>query len=143
MPISDTSPPGENGAASRARGYTLLELLVVLTILGLASAIAAPAAVRLVASWRSEAAIRDAGQQMSRLPWQARISASPIVIRRIEDWPTVLGPLPEGIRIIRPVTVSASGFCGGGRIRLELEGVTSDALVTAPFCELDRVESAP
>ena len=56
----------------RQRGFTLLEMIVVLAILGLVTALVAPAALRGIDSWRRQAELDSLLDQIRALPGNAR-----------------------------------------------------------------------
>jgi prepilin-type N-terminal cleavage/methylation domain-containing protein len=130
-------------AELRAAGYTLLELLVVLAVMGMVAAIAAPPIARQVEAWRAETAFRDASRQMERLPAAARRAGRGLVLDGPEHWPTALGPWPEGLTVSEPIHVEPNGYCRGGRITVSVLGRTREARVAAPFCRVETEGGAP
>ncbi len=129
-------------AELRAPGYTLLELLVVLAVMGMVSAIVAPPIARQVEAWRAETVFRDASRQMERLPAAARRAGQRLVMDGPERWPATLGPWPEGLSVAEPILVEPNGYCRGGRITVSVLGRTREARVAAPFCRVE-VADAP
>ena len=55
MPMSGSFRSSDVSARGDARGFTLLEMVVVLAILGLATAMVAPSMIRSIDSWRARA----------------------------------------------------------------------------------------
>ena len=76
MPTSATCPLAvrstDGARAMRQPGFTLLEMIVVLAILGMATALVAPAALRGIDSWRRQAAMDVLLDQIRGLPGRAR-----------------------------------------------------------------------
>ena len=64
----------------RQDGFTLLEMIVVLAILGLATALVGPSAVRGIDSWRRQAELDSLLDQIRAMPGNARASGRAIVI---------------------------------------------------------------
>src|SRR5690606_27858755 len=60
------------GAMIRPRGYTLLELVVVIAVLAMATALVAPAGYRMVGTWRDASQVDAALQAVASLPMLAR-----------------------------------------------------------------------
>ena len=52
----------------RQRGFTLLEMIVVLAILGLATALVAPSAIRGIDAWRRQSELDSRLDQIRALP---------------------------------------------------------------------------
>ena len=123
---------------SRRRGFTLLEMVVVLSILGLATAIAAPATLRGIETWQRRGEIESVLDQVRGLPASARaqgrdvvisadtLAADPPVLHVGSDW-TASTDAPWRVR--------HNGVCGGGIIRLENNGRTTTIEALAPFCD--------
>jgi prepilin-type N-terminal cleavage/methylation domain-containing protein len=126
-----------------SRGYTLLELLVVLAIMGMATAVAGPPVTRQLASWQADTLARDASRQLERLPALARREGRPLVIASEAAWPTALGAFPEAIVIRTPVVVESNGFCAGGHVEISTLGTTRPARVEPPFCRLAWADERP
>ena len=122
----------------RHRGFTLLEMIVVLAILGLASALVGPSLVRSIDTWRRQAAMELLLDQLRALPGNARGSGKPITISdatlasatpplRIDaDW-TLQAPTPW--------SVGANGVCQGGEVIVGNVYGERTISVAAPFCD--------
>ena len=64
-----------------ARGYTLLEMMIVITIVGLTAAIASPPFLQMIDQSRRLTALADLEAQLSSLPMQARSSGRDLVLQ--------------------------------------------------------------
>lgn len=122
----------------RHGGFTLLEMIVVLAILGLAAALVGPSMVRSIDTWRRQAAMDLLLDQLRALPGNARKSGKPIVVSdatlasaspplRIDaDW--VLHA-PE------PWSVASNGVCQGGQVIIRNGYGERSIRVAPPFCD--------
>lgn len=130
------SRPG--GGAAKAAGFTLLEMIVVLAILGLTAALVGPSMLRGIDSWRRQAAMDALLDQLRALPGNARASGKPIAVSdatlaaaapplRIDaDW---------SLRVPEPWSVGANGVCQGGEVVVANTFGERTILVAAPFCD--------
>ncbi|WP_447585087.1 prepilin-type N-terminal cleavage/methylation domain-containing protein [Pseudoxanthomonas mexicana] len=128
------------------RGFTLLELVVVLALLALATALVAPSGFRMIASWQRATEVDASLQAVSALGSTAAQAGRG---RELEIGPVgdgVLRGLPEGwqVDLDAPLTVQANGACGDshGRIRGP-DGYEQPFEVQAPFCRTRRAGNAP
>lgn len=124
----------------RSRGYTLLEMVVVLALMGLAVAMAAPAGFRMVQSWRHASEVDQVLRQLAALPAAARKDGREFRIRP-EDTAADAGiELPEGwmLEMDSPLLVRANGACGDAEGRLVTERGVVPFRVQAPFCRIQR-----
>ena len=122
----------------RQRGFTQLEMIVVLAILGLATALVAPSAIRGIDAWRRQSELDSLLDQIRALPGNARASGKPILLndaalkaagaplRIAGEW--TLG-VPE------PWSVAANGVCEGGEVTIGNDVGSRTIVVAAPFCE--------
>ena len=131
-----SSLPG--GGAARAAGFTLLEMIVVLAVLGLATALVAPAALRSIDSWRRQAELDSLLDQIRALPGNARARGAPILLndealrakapplRVAADW---------SLSVPAPWQVNANGVCEGGEIAIGNRHGRRTITVAPPFCD--------
>lgn len=143
---------------NREGGYTLLEMVVVLAILGLATAMVAPATFRTIQSWRDADDVARVLGDLAALPVVARNqgreirvgagapgrAARPDSISTLSDPGNVPAPpfsLPEGWRIEmdEPLVIRANGACGGASGTLTTQRQTIRFQVEAPFCKIVRL----
>lgn len=133
-------------AASRGgqAGFTLLEVLVVVALIGLMSALALPSLQRVVAG--VENATRRAGvlADLNSLGYRAFVLgqsfdlAAPTASGLLRDGNPVL-TLPAGWRIEAqaPIHFSFSGYCGGGVLTLWApDGSGARVALEAPMCRV-------
>ena len=122
----------------RRQGFTLLEMIVVLAILGLATAWVAPSAVRGIDSWRRQAAQDALLDQIRALPGNARARGRSFEISnaalakadaplRVEgDWK---------LRVPDTWNVHANGVCEGGDVEIVNPAGARTIRVSSPFCD--------
>lgn len=126
------------GHRHRAAAFTLLEMVVVVAVLGLATALVAPAMLRGLDSWRRQAALDGVLDQVRALPGRARGTGRAIVV----DETSLKGPQPPlrvadawSLSVPAAWKVHATGVCEGGEIRMSNAYSTRTVRVTAPFCD--------
>lgn len=122
----------------RTAGFTLLEMIVVLAILGLASALVAPSAVRGIDSWRRQAQMDALLDQIRALPGDARAQGVAIAI----DDAALSGEAPplrvEGdwtLSVPDAWSVHPNGTCEGGKVVIGNALGSRTIAVGAPFCD--------
>ncbi|WP_024868648.1 pilus assembly FimT family protein [Pseudoxanthomonas suwonensis] len=127
----------------RARGYTLLEMTVVLALLGLAVAMAAPAGFRMIQSWRHASAVTDVLRQLSALPATARRDGRTFRIDSQEAALEAGISLPEDwtFEMDTPLAVRANGVCSDAAGWLGTANGPVPFRVEAPFCRIHRDEA--
>ncbi|MDE0192376.1 MAG: prepilin-type N-terminal cleavage/methylation domain-containing protein [Gammaproteobacteria bacterium] len=141
-----------NSLAGAQRGITLVELLVVVTLLAVLAAVALPNLERLTASMTRDTQLEHIKNQIATLGATAMLdgrdyivlgtdpeAATDLAAHLVGRTPYPLD-VPDGwvVVIEEPILVRASGVCLGGRVTLtheELEPVHVD--LEAPFCRVD------
>ncbi len=124
------------------RGYTLLEIVVVMALLGLATAMAAPAAYRMIGSWTEAEQVDGVMKALGRLPLRQRDAGRQLTVPAGDaEAATMLAPLPEGWRLElqEPLTVAVNGACTESRGTLQTARQTLDFRIEAPFCRIRRL----
>lgn len=136
---------------SSGRGFTLLEVVVVLAIVGLLTGIALPQLQRLARSVEISNQREALLTAVAGLGYRAYASSSPVVLdgslRREgpsgSQVPSLIG-LPAGweLRVAAPVLYSSNGVCGGGRLTVaDPEGRVEHFILRPPHCRPDRIEA--
>lgn len=126
-------------ARRKAPGFTLLELVVVLALMGLTTALVAPSAFRTIGAWRRASAVDAALGAMAALGAQAREQGRPIRLERGTVPAGTLKGLPEGwtIELLEPLVVRANGVCSGTHGALRSGDYTRRFALLAPYCRVD------
>ena len=121
------------------RGFTLLEMVVVLAIVGLVTALVAPAALRQADRWQARLALQDLEQQIGRLPTLARSAGVELVLGGERPWPPSLPPLRYSggaLEFTQPLVIRSNGYCEGGRLRFARGAVFAEADLLPPYCRM-------
>lgn len=111
--------------ARRKRGYTLLEMLVVLAVMALAVAIVVPRGEAMLDQMTAHAVFFDFQRQVSDLRRGAYASQTAITLRGSDDADPSLArartiPLRAGwtYRLTQPIAISEGGACAGGNVEI-------------------------
>lgn len=112
-------------AQPRAAGFTLVEMLAVLTLAALMSAVALPAMQRWFDSVSQRAQLSEIAVQFQKLAARAALLAQTVELSqasaraKLSDGEPVLS-LPEGWSVVssKPVVFFYSGICDGGTVDL-------------------------
>lgn len=140
-PALGRSPPGVSrpgGGVARVVGFTLLEMIVVLVILGLSAALVGPSMLRGIDSWQRQAAMDGLLDQLRALPGNARGSGKPIVVSDATLASTAPPLRVDGdwrLRVPEPWVVGANGVCRGGDVIVANSFGERTIRVAAPFCD--------
>lgn len=140
MTLTSASCPPES------RGFTLLELLVVMAVVGLMAALVAPNLQRLVGSidraTRRDGVVAD----IAGLSYRAYVLGESFELsearfgRVLRDGSPVLA-LPEGwkVTVARPIQFGFNGLCSGGEVVVRApDGVVETLRLRAPDCKLEH-----
>jgi len=125
-------------SAGALLGYTLLEMLVVLAIVALATALAAPSGYRMIRVWQEAAQVDEVIDQLQRLPGVVRASGNVLVWNGDAD--TAPLELPEGwVLTLNPaLQVLANGMCAQAQGQLHTARQVIELAIEAPFCRVRR-----
>ncbi len=113
-------------------------MIVVMAILGLVTAMVAPAALRSIDTWRRQVEQDALLDQIRALPGNARSSGKPVVISDL----TLAGATPPlhvaaDWKLHVPATwhVQGNGVCDGGEVVIGNAYGTRVIKVSSPFCD--------
>ena len=131
-------------------GFSLLELMVVLALLGLVTAVAVPNLQRLFASVSETTERQHILDQFEALGRDALANGRAyVVFSEAPDADTAAGyadfeprpiDLPDAwrFRLDRPLVVRANGFCRGGELTLLHQGApVLRATLAPPYCRVE------
>lgn len=123
---------------SPASGYTLLEMVVVLAILAMATAMVAPMGYRMIGSWRDATAVQNVLGQLEQLPTAVRDSGNPLDTSRHDAKLPVALPPDWQLHFNQPLRVLANGACNSTTATLSTPHQVIDLRIDAPFCRVQR-----
>jgi len=127
------------------RGFSLLEMLVVLVLLGLAAGLVAPSLSRTAER------VQAAGDRDEVL---RRVQGLPVLARQAGrafrwDAGSVLDPpgtrWPTGWRVVAltPLELAPNGWCGGALLQAQGPGLSMRLEALAPDCRVVELPDAP
>lgn len=130
---------------TRPAGYTLLEMVVVMAVLALATALVGPPGYRMVRTWQDASRVDEVFKQLRSLPMSVRSEGRPLLLLPDQsEQAQALVDLPDGwqLRFTTALTVRANGACTDAQGVLVTDHQTLPFRVEAPFCRIVR-EDAP
>ena len=121
-----------------ARGFTLLEMLVVLVVLGLAAAVVAPPLARTVERVREAGDRDDVLRGLEAMPALVRAEGRSMVFRAGEPMQVSGREWPEGWSVVpvAELVVEATGFCKGTELTVHSPSGSSIWTMGAPDCRV-------
>ena len=127
-----------------ASGFTLIETVVVLLLLSLATALVLPNFARFAADISADSELKQIRIELSGLSYKTMneyhaVSAdTPVKVQRLveslENWQ---------VTVLDPIVINASGACLGGRLRLSKDQIERLVVITPPFCDAELINNAP
>lgn len=123
------------------RGYTLLEMLVVIGLFALATSLVAPMSYRMAESWRESTRVDAVLQQLAALPLRARDTGRQLELTGADATAAADIELPEGWQLVfaQPLMVRANGACSHAEGHLQTSRQTIAFVVQPPFCRVQRL----
>jgi prepilin-type N-terminal cleavage/methylation domain-containing protein len=133
MRTSVSCPPSKAGA-----GFTLLELVVVLALLGLATALVAPQGFRTIQTWRRATDVDATLGALSALGADARTAGRRLAFDAGPLPPGAIKGAPEGWTVVldEPLVIQANGACGSTSGELREGSYARRFALEGPFCRI-------
>lgn len=116
-----------------SRGFTLLELLVVMGLMSLVTAVAMPGLVSLYDAIARNIALEGIAVDINQLGRRTYESGVPVTLS------STAIDLPEGwsLKTPKPIVYSAKGVCQGGTLMLIYDGeLVRKAKLNPPYCHV-------
>ena len=134
---------GLGRALSRTQaGYSLLEVIVVVAILGVATTLSGPSISRMIAGQQARQVVRAVVTEFGATRAEAYIQSQPWDAEALASRLTESAPEGWLVAVDDAVTLSASGYCSPGQITIQGPSGRIWALqVTQGDCALDRAET--
>lgn len=136
----------------KARGFTLLEILVVLAIAGLLAGVVLPQLQKMAASVETSNQRADIRAAIEGLGYRAYVSGKAIQLASVESSggdgsndSKMAIRVPAGWRVhaLQPVDYAENGVCSGGRIVITNPARVREAFaLKPPRCRLEPIEIA-
>lgn len=122
----------------RPLGFTLLELVVVLALLALATALVAPQGFRMIATWRRATDVDAVLGAMAALGATARQQGRSLELPAGRVPADAIAGLPEGWTVVlaEPLAIQANGACGGTHGELRSGSYVRAFALQPPFCRV-------
>lgn len=136
MPTSGSSRRNK-GRAVRDRGFTLLELLIVLALIGLVAAVVVPGLARTYDAIVGSGERADVARAIEAVPLRVRASGEALKLEPGDAAAfAALLDLPAGWRVVleQPLRVERSGLCHPAKVRVTGRDVTETWMLTSPSC---------
>ena len=116
-------------------GFTLIEMLVVLVILGLTSALVLPKFPAIYEKFKSKSELETFSQSLAVLPLQAYTKQQTIVLNQASANELLKLPSEWEIQIPQPIIYKANGVCLGGELSYTVKGQSTAITLIPPYCE--------
>jgi general secretion pathway protein G len=120
------------------RGYTLIELLIVVLLLGLVSGLALPRLSRMYDSGQMAFEKDDVLRQIASLGHKAFTESRTITIPSFTADQATQVPLalPDGwaLSAARPIVYLPNGVCSGGTLTVQYKDRAFELLLEPPLC---------
>lgn len=116
-------------------GFTLVELLVVLVLIALITAIAAPNIRSVYKNFQQDIVREEIEKELKGLSFRAYLAGQSLKLDKIT--------LPEGFSSSddSEVTIRADGYCEGGKVLIESEDEKFTYFLNPPLCRPERLEA--
>lgn len=124
---------------SLVAGFSLLELLVVLALIAMLTAMVAPNLQRTYSAIASSGERAEVRRQLERLPRLARAEGVRIVINADDGAAlTARLELPEGwaVQPLEALRIESSGVCHPARVQVQGRGTSETLLLSSPACQV-------
>lgn len=121
----------------QGRGFSLVELVVVLTLMSLATAMVAPNLSNAYRNFQLRSELEEMLMAVESLGFRAFNQGTGIRIETISQAKELLNP-PAGwsVELLAPIVVRANGVCEGGEIRFRREELEQRLLLEPPYCRV-------
>jgi prepilin-type N-terminal cleavage/methylation domain-containing protein len=123
-------------ASKKLKGFTLLEMVVVLAIIATIAGVALPNFARMIESYQQKSTLGSVTSELSGLSFRAFSSAAPLTLSA-ESARTLVPSLPMDwqLRVDPPISIQVNGFCAGGDATISAKnGVAWQVKLVPPLC---------